>query len=42
MKKKLAIVLSLSMVLCFGLASCGGGDGADKGTVYAVEAGSAG
>ncbi len=42
MKKKLAIVLSLAMVLCFGLASCGGGDGADKGTVYAVEAGSAG
>lgn len=43
MKKKLAIVLSLAMVLCFGLASCGGGDAdADKGTVYAVEAGSAG
>lgn len=43
MKKKLAIVLSLAMVLCFGLASCGGGEAADdKATVYAVEAGSAG
>lgn len=44
MKKKLAIVLSLAMVLCFGLASCGGGDGGadDQAMVYAVEAGSAG
>lgn len=43
MKKKLAIVLSLAMVLCFGLASCGGGGGADdEAMVYAVEAGSAG
>lgn len=44
MKKKLAIVLSLVMVLCFGLASCGGSDegAGDKAKVYAVEAGSAG
>lgn len=42
MKKKLAIVLSLAMVLCFGLASCGGGDDSGEATVYAVEAGSAG
>lgn len=42
MKKKLAIVLSLAMVLCFGLASCGGSGNAGDATVYAVEAGSAG
>ena len=44
MKKKLAIVLSLVMALCFGLAGCGGGDDTadDKAMVYAVEAGSAG
>lgn len=43
MKKKLAIVLSLVMVLCFGLAGCGGSE--EEGNnewVYAVEAGSAG
>lgn len=44
MKRKLAIVLSLVMVLCFTLAGCGGSDEAadDNAKVYAVEAGSAG
>ncbi len=43
MKKKLAIILSLIMVLCFGLAGCGESEEAgNNDMVYAVEAGSAG
>jgi len=40
MKKKMAVILTVSMAMCAALAGCGGSEGKDM--VYAVETGSAG